>query len=172
MTGTNPAYHALVERASTRISTAYRPKTVRTHTSHFKLLLQFLQFIAIDIKEMSHVVLALRSLALNVPVIRKAKGIFDIPTLQAIADTCDRIPLGYVYKPLFLLTFFAFLRLSNLAPVSLNEFAPLIHLRRGDVIPQPGFKWSKSLQKQSQFATIQIPALGESPVCLIKHFKS
>ena len=42
-TGSNPVYQALVERASSRIKTAYRPKTVRTHKSHFTLLLQFLQ---------------------------------------------------------------------------------------------------------------------------------
>ena len=184
-----------MERVNTRIGTAYRPKTVRAHNSHFKLFPQFLQFIGIDIKELSHVsvlafleflqvnglshasieaymsslrsqfrvlylsiapfshhtvTLTLRSLALNVPMARKAKDIFDLPTLHAIIDICDRLPLGYIYKPLFLLSFFAFLRLSNLVPPSINEFSPIIHLCRADVIPQLGFatvilKWSKSL---------------------------
>ena len=48
-------YHTLVERTSVRISTAYRPKTVKTHQSHLKLLLQFLQFICVDIEDLSYV---------------------------------------------------------------------------------------------------------------------
>ena len=116
------------------------------------------------------VLLALRSMAINVPVLKKTKGIFDLSTLHAIVNLCDQNPLGFVYKPLCLLAFFAFLRLSNMAPPSVAEFSPLVHLYRGDVIPQAGFatvvlKWSKSLQKQTQFATIQIPALGAPPLC-------
>ena len=116
------------------------------------------------------VTLALRSLALNVPTTRRVKGIFDTEVLHNLVALCDRLPLGLVYKPVFLLAFFAFFRLSNLVPPSISSFSPLVHLCRGDFIPQSSFativvKWSKILQKQSQFATVQVPSLGSSPLC-------
>ena len=120
--------------------------------------------------------LMLRSLAINIPQIRRVKGIFDIPCLLAIIEACHSLPLGYIYSPLFLLAFFAFLRLSNLVPTSPSTFDPLVHLCRGDVILQPTFativiKWSKTLQLTSQFATVQIPVLGSSPLCPVAALK-
>ena len=208
-------YRALLSRAGLRINTAFRPKTIKTRSSHLTTLLQFLQFINVDVLHITNctilafiellqyngltassiedyisslrsqfkalnmplsplthhsVHLALRSIALNVPTPRKVKGIFDIRSLTAIIAMCDNFPLGYIYKSLFLLAFFAFLRLSNLVPPSLSSFSPATHLCRGDLILQPHFatlvlKWSKTLQKQSQFATVHIPSLGASPLC-------
>ena len=211
-------YRALLSRAGNRINTAFRPKTARTHTSHLTTFLQFLQFINLEVPNISHctilafiellqynglsvgsieayisslrsqfrllnlpthplthhsVHLAIRSISLNVPSIRKVKGIFDIQSLTAIVTICDKTPLGYIYKPVFLLAFFAFLRLSNLVPPSLSSFSSSTHLCRGDLIIHPQFatlilKWSKTLQKQSQFATVNIPSLGASPLCPLR----
>ena len=116
------------------------------------------------------VLLSLRSLALNVPHTRRVKGIFDITSIHSIIHLSSQLPLGYIYTPLFLLAFFAFLRLSNLVPPSVSSFDPLVHLCRGDIVYHPNFatviiKWSKTLQTSSQFATIQIPVLGSSPLC-------
>ena len=132
------------------------------------------QFKALNITTapLSHhsVHLAIRSIELNVPTTRKVKGIFDIQSLTAIISMCDRFPFGYIYKAVFILAFFAFLRLSNLFPSSIASFSSSTHLCRGDIIIQPKFatlilKWSKTLQKQSQFATVQLPSLGSSPLC-------
>ena len=114
--------------------------------------------------------LALRSIALNIPTIRRVKGIFDIQSLFSIIYCCSSLPLGSIYKAPFLTAFFAFFRLSNLVPSSASSFAPLTHLCRADFIPHHDFatlivKWSKTLQKQSQFATVQIPVLFPSPLC-------
>ena len=116
------------------------------------------------------VVLTLRSIALNVPVLKKAKGIFDIPTLSSIIHLCDSLPSGLTYKALFLTAFFAFFHLSNLVPSSTASFSPFLHLCRADVIPHSDFativvKWTKTLQKQSQFTTGQVPVLYPSPLC-------
>ena len=121
--------------------------------------------------------LMLRSLALNMPQIRRVKGIFDIPSLLAIVKACDSLSLGFIYSPLFLIAFFAFLRLSNLVPTSSSTFDPLVHLYRGVVIFEPHFttlviKWSKTLQLTSQFATVQIPVLGTSPLCPVAALKN
>ena len=116
------------------------------------------------------VTLALKSLAINVPATRRVKGIFDLEVLHNLVALCDGFPLGFVYKSVFLLAFFAFFRLSNLVPPSVSSFSPLVHLCRGDFIPHSSFativvKWSKTLQNQSQFATVQVPCLGSSPLC-------
>ena len=221
-TGSSQVYDELLHRAAARISSAYRPKTMRTHTSHLTLFLQFLQFINIDILQASHssvlafiellqfnglsavsieayisslrsqfkalnlpvsplahhsVYLALRSISLHVPSPCRVKGIFDIQSLNDIVSLCDNFHMGFVYKAVFLLSFFSFMRLSNLVPPSIPSFSPLVHLCRGDFIPQPPFatlvvKWSKTLQRQSQFATVQIPSLGSSPLCPINAIHS
>ena len=64
--------------------------------------------------------LALRSIALNVP-----KGIFDIQSPSSIIYSCSSLPLGPIYKALFLTAFFAFFRLSNLVPSSASSYAGL-----------------------------------------------
>ena len=131
------------------------------------------QFKALNlcIAPLSHhsVHLAMRTIALNVPTSRKIKGIIKIQSLIAIISMCDNFPLGYIYKSVFLLAFFAFLQLSNLVPPSISSFSSSTHLCRGDIIFQSVFatlilKWSKTLQKQSQFATVHIPSLGTSPL--------
>ena len=88
----------------------------------------------------------------------------------SLFHSCDTSPLGYVYKPVFLLTFFAFFSISNLVPPSVTSFSPLVHLCRGDFMPHPSFativvKWAKTLQKQSEFTTVQVPSLGVFPLC-------
>ena len=145
---------------------------VHSLRSKFKIL-------GLPLSPLSHhsVFLALRSLSLNVPHPRRVKGIFDVSALHSIISACLHLPLGYVYAPLFLLAFFAFLRLSNIVPVSPSSFSPLTHLCRGDVIFHPSFativlKWSKTLQAASQFATVQIPVLGSSPLCPISSLKA
>ena len=145
------------------------PSNIQAHISSLRS--QF-KSLSISLLPLSHhmFTLALRSLALNVPTSRRVKGIFDIEVLQNLVVLCDRFPLGLVYKPVFLLAFFAFFRLSNLVPPSISSFSPLVHLCRGYFIPQSSFativvKWSKTLQKQSQFATVQVPSLSASPLC-------
>ena len=83
--------------------------------------------------------LALTSLSLNVPWLRRVKGIFHIPALHSIISACLHLPLGFIYAPLFLLAFFAFLMLSNIVPSSPSFCSPLVHLCRGDVIFHPTF---------------------------------
>ena len=182
--GANPTLQALLNLAGSRVTSAYRPKTLKAHHLHFTLFLHFLQFIDQDILLISHssilafiellcfnnlslrsiqaylssikskcrslslplepfthhsVALALRSIALNVPSIRRVKGIFDLQSLSSIIYTCSSLPLGPIYKALFLTAFFTFFRLSNLVPNSVSSFFPLSHLCRADFIPHHDF---------------------------------
>ena len=215
-------FQALLQRAASRTTSAYRPKTRRALTSNFTLFLQFLRFSQIHISQVSHsVILAfiefllcsnlsytsiqaylssiksqfkmfslphspldhhsvaftLHSIALNIPVLKKAKGIFYIPILQSIVHLYDSLPSGPTFKVLFLTAFFAFSRLSNLVPSSSSSFSPFLRLCQADFIPHSEFasivvKWIKTLQKQSQFTTVQVPVLHPSPLCPVTAIQS
>ena len=61
------------------------------------------------------------------------KKVIDIPTLQLIVRLCDTTYMGQVFKAVYTVAFFSFLRLSNLVPHS-QLYSPLYQLARGHVI--------------------------------------
>ena len=78
--------------------------------------------------------------------------------------------MGLIYKAAFLLSYFSFLRISNLIPHSMASFNPLEQLAREDIIfGPPGahiiIKWSKTLQAKNTVKILKIPSLGNSPLC-------
>ena len=80
--------------------------------------------------------------------------------------------ISFDFSSLYLLTFFSFLRISNILPHSTTSFDKTRQLARGDVILQPQgavvlVKWSKTIQNRKNTATVSIPALGDSPLCPI-----
>ena len=73
-------------------------------------------------------------------------------------------------KQCFLTSFYAFLRLSNLVPHSVQQFSALKHLSRGDVIFHPSkvvilLKWSKTMQNNNDIKHITIPRIQNSIIC-------
>ena len=73
-----------------------------------------------------------RSLMRSRPLNPNIKTVIDIAMLTRIVKHCERMYLGMMYKAAFLLSFFSFLRISNLVPHSINSFDPLKQLARGD----------------------------------------
>ena len=111
-----------------------------------------------------------RSLARNAALKVTLKSIIDIPILSQISQVCDSMYMGFVYKSAILLSFFSFLRISNLVPHSIAKFDPLKQLARGDIFfAPPGahilLKWSKTLQMNNSVRLVKIPHLGSSPIC-------
>ena len=105
------------------------------------------------------------------------KTIIDIPILTKIAQHCNFIHMGFVFKASFLLSFFTFLRISNLVPHSISSYDPLKQLARGDIIfATPGahviIKWSKTLQSPDKIKVLKIPSLGSSPLCPVAALKT
>ena len=108
------------------------------------------------------------------------KAVIDIPLLLKIVSQCDNTYMGQVFKAAYLLSFFSFLRISNLVPHSLNTFDPVKHLSRADVFyappPPPGahilITWSKTLQSKNQARILKIPHLGSSPFCPVQALKN
>ena len=111
-----------------------------------------------------------KSLALSAPLKITLNSIIDIPTLTSIVLRCDSMFMGQVYKAAFLLSFFSFLRISNLVPHAISKFNPLEQLARADIIfAPPGalvlVKWSKTLQLKNKLKILKIPSISNSPLC-------
>ena len=78
-----------------------------------------------------------KAVKLHAPFKPSLKSIIDIDTLQMIVRTCDSTYMGQVFKAVYTLAFFSFLRLSNLVPHSIKACSPLYHLARADVFFAP-----------------------------------
>ena len=93
--------------------------------------------------------------------------------LESIVQQCNKLPHAEIFQPLYLLSFFSFLRLSNILPHTTKTFDPTRQLARGDFILSTNnavllIKWSKTIQDRRKSVTIPLPSLGNSPLCPIK----
>ena len=107
---------------------------------------------------------------LNVQFQPKSNTIITILQLYSIISVCDTLPNSVVYKAVYLVAFFSFLRVSNLLPHSIKTFDPTWQLAIGDLFfSEQGvtilIKWSKTLQNRQDTTTISLPYLGASPLC-------
>ena len=75
--------------------------------------------------------LFMRSVQMNRPITVSIPSIIDIPMLHRIISTCDTMYMGQVFKALYLLAFYSFLRLSNIVPHAIYQFDPSHHFARG-----------------------------------------
>ena len=106
-----------------------------------------------------------KAIILHRPLKASLKKIIDIDTLQLIARACDSTYMGQVFKAIYTLAFFSFLRMLNLVPHTRKTYSPLYHLARADVFfATPGIhlllKWSKTLQNKDSVRLLKIPVLG------------
>ena len=111
-----------------------------------------------------------KAVARCAPLTVKLKAIVEPSLLIQIIQQCDYLYMGYVFKAAILLAYFAFLRISNLVPHTINAYDPLKQLARADIFFQPPgahvlLKWSKTMQMNNSVRVIKIPALGASPLC-------
>ena len=82
----------------------------------------------------------LRSVSINSRFTPTPRGIFDISTLSLISQTCEILEDPPLFRAIFLLAFFGFLRMSNIAPHSRYKFDNNKHFLRQDIIFCP--PWS------------------------------
>ena len=111
-----------------------------------------------------------KAVQLSAPMNVKLKKVIDVPLLLQIIDQCNYTYMGQVFKPLYLLAFYSFLRMSNLVPHSMAAFSPLRHLAQGDVMYRKDkivllIKWSKTMQYAKDAKLITIPKIPGSPLC-------
>ena len=96
--------------------------------------------------------------------------------LEKIVVNCTFTYQGFVFKAVYLLAYFSFLRISNLVSHSIASFSPLRQLTRGDVSStskglQILIKWTKTLQTQDKAKYINVPRLAGSPICPVAAIK-
>ena len=112
----------------------------------------------------------LKSVKINRPIVVTKKHIIDLAVLNDIVVQCDNMYLGEVFKAVFLLAFFLFLRLSNIAPHSLTSFDSSHHLCAGDLIFTKRFlkvviKWTKTIQARDKVHLLTLPRSRGSRLC-------
>ena len=116
--------------------------------------------------------LYLKSLRIQAPLAPSRRSVVDVQLLTKIVHTCEFFKFPIIFKPLYLLCFFSFLRLSNILPHSVPTFHHTRQLATADYISTPDgaillIKWSKTLQNRKDIVTIPLPLLGDTPLCPI-----
>ena len=121
--------------------------------------------------------LYMKSLKINRPLKPIQRNIMSIEVLQSVATLCKQIFMGSVYKAVFLVAYFGFLRLSNIAPHSIPLFDDSRHLTAGDVTFTHQFvkinlKWSKTLQTRDKVQVLTLPKLASTLICPYRALKN
>ena len=149
--------------------------SVANHVSAVKAMLGLYNF-PVDLFSKPKIKLFIKSVQINRPLNLSQAAVIQVDLLHKIVTSCDSMYMGQVYKALYLLAYFSFMRLSNLVPHSLSQYDPSRHLARGDVIKAgPSLKviikWSKTLQTRDRIKCVDIPCLGTSPICPLQALK-
>ena len=149
-----------------------------TLTAYVSVLKHFFQLYYLDVSVLMHrkIKLLIKAVSMNSVYIPRYNAKFTVHLLEKIAAACDSLLYGKVYKCIFLLAYFAFFRLSNLAPTTVHAFNSTRHILRGDVIfGPPGahviIKLGKAMQSASKHQIVQIPLLKSSPICPVSALK-
>ena len=111
-----------------------------------------------------------KAVQLHSPLTVKLNKIIDIPLLKSIVQCCNFTYMGQIFKAVYLLSFFSFLRLSNLVPHAITQYSPLKHLAQGDIMFRPDkvvilLKWSKTMQSNNDIKLITVPRISNSILC-------
>ena len=92
----------------------------------------------------------LKVLRINRPLLVKPHNITSLDRLVQLSTACDYLTSGLVYRVVFLVGFFGFFRLSNLAPHAILSFDETRHLTGDDIFFAKPFvkvllKWIKTM---------------------------
>ena len=112
----------------------------------------------------------IKSLKINRPLSVKPHNIISIERLAQMSAACRNLTSGVVFRAVFLLGFFGFFRLSNLAPHALASFDHTRHLTGEDIFFNKNFakillKWSKTIQTRDRIQCITVPRLHNKLIC-------
>ena len=90
-------------------------------TSYITAMSHFFKTYDLNDQCLNHrkVYLIIKAVLMNSENKPRYKANFTIPLLHKLVEACDHMSQGHVYKAIFLLAYFGFLRLSNLAPLPL-----------------------------------------------------
>ena len=133
----------------------------------------------IDSSNLNHFTVSryLRSITINSAFSPTPPRIFDIKTLYHISLACDSFPDPLLYRAIFLMAFFAFLRMSNITPHSARLFHQDTHILRQYVTFKPPgacilIKWTKTLQDYRSHHIVQLPTIQNVYLCPVQALKA
>ena len=117
-----------------------------------------------------------KSLKINRALCLVQRNIISLQILTDMVRQCDLHRTGKIFKSIFLIAFFGFLRISNLSPTSLSTFDSSRHLTPGDVSIHKNcmklrLKWSKTMQNRDKVHIITLPRVKGSPCAQLVHFR-
>ena len=103
------------------------------------------------------------------------KGVFSFHQVRHISQLCDSFDNPITYRLAFLLGFYGFLRISNVAPPFAKSFSTHKHFQRQDVVLAPpgmhlNLKWAKNIQAPERTHTIKLPSVQDPLFSQSQHF--
>ena len=107
----------------------------------------------------------LRLLHITVPTQQKPKDTITLQDFYNIVWVLQGSDEPIVYRAAFALSFYGFLRISNLVPATKQTFDPCRQLTRSDITFTPEgvrvfLKWAKNLQKTQQSQVIMLLSMN------------
>ena len=117
-----------------------------------------------------------KSVKINRPLCPVRRNIMSLETLKQLIQACRILPSYLTFRAIFLMAFFGFLRISNIAPHSYSQFDPSRHLTPADIIFKKSkmlvaIKWSKTMQTRDKIHIIVLPKLNHSILCPVRALK-
>ena len=99
------------------------------------------------------------------------KGIFTLVLIREISRLCDAFNDPLTYRVAFLLGFYGFLRISNVAPPFSKSFSSQKHFLLSCLPPPPppgihlNIKWAKNIQAPEKVHTVKLPRVRDPVLC-------
>ena len=133
-----PSIHSLLAFVEFLYANSISHKVILNYASSIKQVARHFDW---DLTPFSHHLIQsyLRIIAINFTSLPTPRGIFDLHTLASISQAYTVLDDPILFRAAFLLAFFVFLRMSNVARHSKFKFDTKRHILRQDVIFQePG----------------------------------
>ena len=117
--------------------------------------------------------IVVRGIKLSVYKPSTPKLLFSMAHIKEIFRLCDYFSSPVTYRAAFLIAFFGFFRISNIAPPFRSVFDASKHFIRRDVsFAHPGchrpLKWAKNVQAPERFLSCKLPEVRDPDLCPVK----
>ena len=151
------------------------PKVISNYLSSIRSMAKFYN---IEHADLSHIAVSrFLSITINSRFSPTPRVFFYIYTLYRLSLACDTLSDPILFRAIFLTAFFAFLRMSNVAPHSARAFDPTRHFVRQDpIFAVPGahllIKWTKTLQSSNSHHIVQLPTLDNIMLCPVRALRA
>ena len=151
------------------------PRAIDNYVSAVKSYLSTFQ---LPVHWMQSTVLSnyLRALNIQIPTVKKVKYTLSLSDFSHISQLLGTLDNPHVYRVAFMLSFFFFLRISNLVPPRQQAFDinRQLCVRYITLTTQGVYvflRWAKNLQRTDQSHTVCIPRMSRIELCPVRAFQ-